>query len=464
MSSSSPAYVSYCKLKNTLITKQLEVPDKRPNGKFAKNIIWLVMENRSFHNIFGYKELYNGINKSCMINGKEYKPTPIKSSDKLDMSCDPPHDYKAFATQLGEYKNGKFAMDGFLKAIKDANPQLNKKHLEKYYEYVMSYYEKGTLKTTHYLGEHYALCTKWFTTCPADTITNRAFIIAGTNGNTLGSIENIIPGEKYLYDSKTIFDVLYENDVSFNMYSKDVSNVTNNVNACKFIKHGFKKMNEFYSDVKNDTLPSFSYIEPNFCIDENDFHPWSDIRSGDDLITNIYNKLVKYNPSDGDWLFIISFDEHGGFYDYLSPPLLNNGNGYSPDYKIKHLGPRTPAIMISPKLFSKEGNFKNEISDIYDNCSVLNSIMDNFNIPTNSLTERVASSPSFINKLLSLASQYKENSNNLKRLKKIEGERYGFSEIAKAGKKYDVPSVYWYILYHIGGVVFNSAMAIRKLL
>ena len=39
MTSSSPAYVSYHKLKNTLITKQLPVPDNRPDGKFAKNII-----------------------------------------------------------------------------------------------------------------------------------------------------------------------------------------------------------------------------------------------------------------------------------------------------------------------------------------------------------------------------------------------------------------------------------------
>ena len=90
--------------------------------------------------------------------------------------------------------------------------------------------------------------------------------------------------------------------------------------------------------------------------------------------------------------------------------------------------------------------------------------MDNFHISTNSLTKRVASSPSFINKHLSLASRYEKNSDKLKRLKKIDGDRYGFHEIAKAGEKYDVPLVYWYMLYHIGGFIFNSAMAIRKLI
>ena len=57
--------------------------------------------------------------------------------------------------------------------------------------------------------------------------------------------------------------------------------------------------------------------------------------------------------SSPDWeqtLFIITYDEHGGFYDhYPTPKDVPNPDGVvAPDFDFTRLGPRVPTIMISP--------------------------------------------------------------------------------------------------------------------
>ena len=52
-------------------------------------------------------------------------------------------------------------------------------------------------------------------------------------------------------------------------------------------------------------------------------------------------------------MFIITFDEHGGFYDHVPPPMnVPNPDGlYATDpvlFKFDRLGVRVPTLMISP--------------------------------------------------------------------------------------------------------------------
>ena len=69
------------------------------------------------------------------------------------------------------------------------------------------------------------------------------------------------------------------------------------------------------------------------------------------MIKNVY-EAVRNSPIWNDTLLVINYDEHGGFYDHVSPPQIGIP---SPDGIMSHfgfnytrLGIRTPFLLISP--------------------------------------------------------------------------------------------------------------------
>jgi phospholipase C len=107
--------------------------------------------------------------------------------------------------------------------------------------------------------------------------------------------------------------------------------------------------NSFLDDAALGQLRDVSWIDPNF-IDlnildpnSNDDHPPTDIRSGQSFILEIYDALTR-SPNWEDTVLVIVYDEHGGFYDHVSPPLVDDGSGYA------SLGVRVPAIIVGPRV------------------------------------------------------------------------------------------------------------------
>jgi phospholipase C len=168
----------------------------------------------------------------------------------------------------------------------------------------------------------------------------------------------------------------------------------------------FFPFQNFLDDAKNGTLPSYTFLEPNFMDSaiygrENDMHPdaaildWdhkpSDAIYGDELVRTIYQAL-KASPLWQKTLLIVLFDEHGGCYDHVAPgpatPPDNriippNQPGYS-GFKFDRYGVRVPAIMVSPLLVGGTVDHT-----LYDHTSVLRTVMEQFGI-TGDLGQRVA--------------------------------------------------------------------------
>jgi phospholipase C len=75
--------------------------------------------------------------------------------------------------------------------------------------------------------------------------------------------------------------------------------------------------------------------------------PPSNLIDGQHFVSNIVNTLLdsERNPAWLQTILIIVYDEHGGFYDHVEPPLVatsltGQGSG--------RLGPRVPAFVVSP--------------------------------------------------------------------------------------------------------------------
>jgi len=121
-------------------------------------------------------------------------------------------------------------------------------------------------------------------------------------------------------------------------------------------------------------LPPISFIEPPYQLAPCDDHPPHDVLAGQAFIASVY-KMLKESPDWNDTLFIITYDEHGSFYDHVKPGMVAEDT----DSEFRQLGFRVPAIVIGP------GVKKRYVSKTkYDHCSLLSTVSARFGLaPSN---------------------------------------------------------------------------------
>lgn len=104
-------------------------------------------------------------------------------------------------------------------------------------------------------------------------------------------------------------------------------------------KH-LKDETDFLEAAKTGTLPSVSFVKPGRGYDE---HPGSGtVYRGESHAADLINAVLN-GPNGEDALVILTYDENGGFWDHVAPPVIDR---WGP-------GSRIPAIIISR--FAKKG-------------------------------------------------------------------------------------------------------------
>ena len=127
-------------------------------------------------------------------------------------------------------------------------------------------------------------------------------------------------------------------------------------------KPNIQKMDQFYDDAKAETLPNFTFIEPRISPNANASHdctyglanhqhPTASVREGERWMKDVY-EAVRNGPKWEQTLLIITYDEHGGFYDHVPPPQTGvpspDGICTKEGFDYRRLGVRIPTIAISP--------------------------------------------------------------------------------------------------------------------
>eukprot|EP00658_Telonema_sp_P-2_P019586 TRINITY_DN17731_c0_g1_i10.p1 TRINITY_DN17731_c0_g1~~TRINITY_DN17731_c0_g1_i10.p1 ORF type:complete len:448 (-),score=107.52 TRINITY_DN17731_c0_g1_i10:437-1780(-) len=155
---------------------------------------------------------------------------------------------------------------------------------------------------------------------------------------------------------KTIFDQMtevgrtwknYVNDTPWELFVETIAHNTDKVVS----------MDTFYRDAREGTLPDFSFINPRIGMNmstglgSNDQHPDHDMSLGERFYKDIYEAL-RAGPKWNDTLLILTYDEHGGFYDHVSPPAEVPAPDAYPSYPdkfdFKRGGMRIPTLLMSP--------------------------------------------------------------------------------------------------------------------
>ena len=142
-------------------------------------------------------------------------------------------------------------------------------------------------------------------------------------------------------------------------------------------------------------MPSFAWIDPNFndvpdgTANASDDHPPGDVARGQHFVSQVYNTLVN-SPTWSKTLLIVTYDEHGGFFDHVRPPGTPARVGDDPnekegvhddDAKLRRYGVRVPTFLVSPWVEPAH-----VAKRVYDHTSTLRSVLLRFcrspNVPS----------------------------------------------------------------------------------
>lgn len=322
-----------------------------------KTIVVLCMENRSFDHYFGSLSLLEG-KVVDGLSGTEQNPAPDGSPVgvfKLDdlTVADPPHGWDAAHDQWNAGKN-----DGFVIAHAGDDEQD-----------VMGYHVREQLPAMYALADAFTLCDRWFSSVMGPTWPNRFYLHGATSKGQKANLPVI--------GFQSIFEACDDAGITHKNYYHDIAWCS----GAYFKLGGLAKIESFFEDAAAGELPQVVYIDPHFFGNgANDDHPDHDVAMGQALIASVYAALAQ-SPQWNELLFVITYDEHGGFFDHVPPPTTEDG-----DAEFQQLGFRVPAVVVGPHV--RRGCV---VGTTFEHVSVLRTIQRRFGLdPLNARMEAAA--------------------------------------------------------------------------
>jgi phospholipase C len=340
------------------------------------HIVLLMHENRSFDHYFGTMSDVRGYaHAGAVLRQRGYQPgvgrsargtlLPYRLDSRLrpgvdtDVIGDPRHDWR---TQHASWNRGR--MDAWMTTHAAVDgPYVAPE--------VMGYYTRADIPIHYALADAFTVCDHYFSSVLGPTAPNRLFWMTGTldpdglgGGPITGRIRNRAP---YSLTWRTFPEVLQEAGVSWKIYNEAPAAAHS---ALSGMVHRFRAYrdpesqlhargitprypDDFIRDVMLGRLPSVSWIIPSIRHSE---HPSYPPETGALSITRVLAALVA-NPAVWERsALIVSYDENGGLFDHVAPPVPPAGTPgefvprdaiAGPDEPIG-LGFRVPCLVLSP--------------------------------------------------------------------------------------------------------------------
>lgn len=396
-----------------------------------EHIFVLMLENRSFDHMFGFSKI-PGIKvataaDSNTFGGQSYAFQP-GAPDR--MPSDPKHGFCSIVQQLcGDGKDCNNASpypardaSGFV-ADYSRTEIAKKKPLPKAeYARIMQGIDTAKQAPALYaLAREYALCDNWFASLPGPTWPNRFFVHGASSDGMcrspgIGEIAKWEAFKGFKYPNGSIYDRLGKKN--YRLYqdkSGPIAGRIPQVAAIKGIDYGdVAGLDDFEKDLRKGRAARYSFIEPAYGdIVSGSYrggssqHPMDGLRSGDNLIARVYNAIRKSSVWDKS-LLIVTYDEHGGFYDSVVPsakaPPPNDGTGAASNthgFDFAEFGVRVPAVIVSPRIAPGSVDHR-----LFDHASVLATVEQAFALAP--LTDRDKAANSVL-PLLTLAAPFDAN-------------------------------------------------------
>ena len=359
-----------------------------PKLELIKRIVVVMMENRSFDHLLGYLSLpplnrkVDGLQNdpawvtkaSSVYGGNVYPPFPLIDPYHV-MPADPPHEWYNIARQMGQPVNGVYPMNGFVENYANAKGAPTVQAGDS--PTVMGYFTGEYIPITDFFANTFAVCDHWFSSLPAGTQANRLMAMAGYSQIAVNQFP--LPRQELVYDWLTA------HGISWRVYHEDLPFFAMMLEWLPDILHGthFRPFAQFFEDVQNeppDEFPEVIFLEPTYTDAPHigpgrDDHAPSAIQGGQKFLFEAYRDISLVPEIWAGTVMIVTYDEHGGFFDHISPPLIPTEPPSQANYSrgFSTLGVRVPAMIVSPFVAPKS-----VFNGILDHTSVLKLIGQRF--------------------------------------------------------------------------------------
>jgi len=353
-----------------------------PNGPAStslKHVFVLMLENRSFDHMLGFSGItgvdavtgqptsIDGLTgtESNSLNGVPY---PVSQPADLVMPIDPAHEFTDVLKQLCGVK-ASYAMGGPYPAVNNSGFVADYSAVggQSAPAEIMKCYGASQLPVLNALAKEFVVFDHWFSSLPGPTWPNRFFVHAASSGGLDHSpsgaeiaLWETLSG--FQFQNGTIFDALNKlnSKHGWRLYSGGPFPCVAGLRGINnFEIHDF---DDFARDVGSaEYSVLYTFIEPNYGdVVSNTFrggnsqHPLDDVTHGEALIKTVYEAIRK-SPIWTSSLLIVTWDEHGGFFDHVAPPavvapgdsVVTNGASQF-GFTFEQCGPRVPAVAVSP--------------------------------------------------------------------------------------------------------------------
>jgi phospholipase C len=356
------------------------------------HIVVLMLENRSFDHMLGYLSLPQGEGgkgrqevdglRGPAVNFNEfdderYEIEPF-GKRALTKAQDPCHSGPCVAEQMEDEMGGFVANYVTTREPDAVGPEPQDP---------MLYQTADNVPVYDFLAKEFAICDRWFCSVPGSTWPNRIFSLAG---EAKEKSNRKVP----LYSYRSFVRSLPKK-TSWRWYSSDPGSLRlvdkhYRVGWVDNFAHVEKptavQPRTLYGDIRNGELPNVSWIDPNFVdlgglTGADDDHPPTDVMAAQSFVLKIYNMLRSKQALWRKTMFVIVYDEHGGFYDHCSPADGELPPEFKERAEFETFGPRVPAIVVSP--FVKAGAAygyaqKSDVKFVYDHTSLIKTILMRF--------------------------------------------------------------------------------------
>jgi phospholipase C len=351
-------------------------------------IVVLMLENRAFDHLVGFMQ-----SPSFPIHGldgtEQNYPDPLGPSGTPvrvtpdapyvpDLDPGPDHDFPNVAVQLHGAipapQPSKGSNIGFVKDYSTVRGVTTPGN-------VMRCFGGDRLPVIGTLAREFAICDNWFSSMPGGTWPNRFFVHCATSG---GYVDNAIRN----YPMRTLYQNLTAKGINWRIYFHDMPQSLALANQRQYFRTKYELYGQaFVRDCQNGDLPQYSFIEPRYFNElsarANDMHPIHGVVNGELLIAEVYEALRASKQWETTML-IVTWDEHGGFYDHVEPPQATPPDNATQFFGFASYGVRVPAVVVSPLIP------KNTIDHtLYDHTSIPATAKVLFELP-NFLTARDA--------------------------------------------------------------------------
>ena len=336
------------------------------------HIVVLMKENHSYDNYFGMLGRGDGFTLGAdglpVNSNPDSAGQPVRAHH-LSLPINPSvHVSQTWNASHQEWNGG--AMDGFVTTTNSDVP--------------MGYLDGTDLPWYYGFARTYGIGDRYFCSVLARTFPNRRFLQAATAS---GLVNDAVPNP-FTRPPQLIWDLLDAHKIGWANYFVELPEVALWPRSLLRYHGHLHDIGDFYDDCKEGRLPPVTVITTEIvAASEGEYE---DDQIGEAFTASLFD-AASAGPQWSSMLFVVVWDEGGGFYDHVPPPAAAVPDDIPPDIHVPpdepggydRYGFRVPCLVASP--FAKPGHVS---SVVYDHTSILATIEHKWNLPA--LTRRDA--------------------------------------------------------------------------